>query len=194
MAHLYGGSKISRNSNNSNSCNSNSRNNNSNFGGSDLAGPPVTYDSHKCTKTIYIFYFRISSAATCGNSPPPSTTAALTETAMEETGSGGYSRWYSDCSDDEKRKDLTNKTRKCFVYGICRVSRRSIRIRRAKITAAIRYRVTRSVTASLPYPPPLLSLTSSPTKKEERRKGVEWKTPPTTSLLPPPSHKLKPYT
>ncbi len=51
-----------------------------------------TYDSHKCTKTIYIFYFRISSAATCGNSPPPSTTAALTETAMEETGSGGYSR------------------------------------------------------------------------------------------------------
>ncbi len=41
MAHLYGGSMISRTSNNRNSSNSNSRNNNSNFGGSDLAGPPV---------------------------------------------------------------------------------------------------------------------------------------------------------
>ncbi len=41
IAHLYGGSKISRTSNNSNSSNSNSSNNNSNFGGSDLAGPPV---------------------------------------------------------------------------------------------------------------------------------------------------------
>ncbi len=41
MAHLYGGSMISRTSNSSNSSNSNSHNNNSNFGGSDLAGPPV---------------------------------------------------------------------------------------------------------------------------------------------------------
>ncbi len=42
MAHLYGGSKISRTSNNSNSSYSNSSNNISNFGGSGLAGPPVT--------------------------------------------------------------------------------------------------------------------------------------------------------
>ncbi len=42
MAHLYGGSKISRTSNSSNSSNRNSSSNNSNFGGSDLAGPPVT--------------------------------------------------------------------------------------------------------------------------------------------------------
>ncbi len=42
MAHLYGGSKISRTNNGSNSSNSNSSNNNSNFGGPDLAGPPVT--------------------------------------------------------------------------------------------------------------------------------------------------------
>ncbi len=42
MVHLYGGSKISRTSNSSNSSNSSSYNNNSNFGGSGLAGPPVT--------------------------------------------------------------------------------------------------------------------------------------------------------
>ncbi len=43
MAHWYGGSKISKTSNSSNSSNSN---NNSYFGGSGLAGPPVTlYDT-----------------------------------------------------------------------------------------------------------------------------------------------------
>ena len=155
-----------------------------------------TYDSHKFTKTIYTVFFIFDF--------PVLRLAGILH-LRQRPRRRQKQRWRGrdrgDTPDDFRtvrmkkkiKKDLNNKIRKCFVCGICRVSRRSIRIRRAKITAAIRYRVTRSVTASLPYPPPLLSLTSSPTKKEERRKGVEWKTPPTTSL-PPPSHKLKPYT
>ncbi len=146
-----------------------------------------TYDSHKFTKTIYTVFFIFDF--------PVLRLAGILH-LRQRPRRRQKQRWRGrdrgDTPDDFRtvrmkkkiKKDLNNKIRKCFVCGICRVSRRSIRIRTAKITAAIRYRVTRSVTAPLPHPaspsPP------PPQKRKKEDKGWNGQLPVHHPALHPP--------
>ncbi len=99
MVHWYSGSNISKTSNSSSSSNSHSRSNNSNFGGSGLAGPPVTYvhrirtrkNPVKCTTWVPICFKKSPSLICPEHLRPFRRTFLRTHTV---TGSPSPPDWY----------------------------------------------------------------------------------------------------